>query len=93
MNQQNVWIDTVPLVQSVMKEYDDEHPRAGALKTESFLSAQVAAADLQWTWIEQTLRASTADYVIATGHFPVFSVGALRVCFFSFFVSIMCCEM
>jgi len=32
------------------------------------------AADDQWTWIEQTLNASTADYLYVVGHFPVWSV-------------------
>jgi len=29
----------------------------------------------QWTWIEQTLANSTADWLIVTGHFPVYSGG------------------
>jgi hypothetical protein len=31
------------------------------------------AAD-QWTWIENTIKASTADFVLVTGHYPVYSV-------------------
>ena len=31
------------------------------------------AAD-QWTWIENTIKASTADYVLVAGHYPVYSV-------------------
>ena len=28
----------------------------------------------QWTWIEQQLASSTADYVIVGGHYPVYSL-------------------
>jgi tartrate-resistant acid phosphatase type 5 len=31
-------------------------------------------ADDQWAWIEKTLSASTANYLIVAGHFPVYSV-------------------
>jgi hypothetical protein len=34
---------------------------------------KVLALD-QWTWIEQTLGNSTADYLWVTGHYPVWSV-------------------
>ena len=33
-----------------------------------------ALADDQWTWIQQTLANSTADYLWVTGHYPVWSV-------------------
>ena len=29
----------------------------------------------QWTWLERSLRESTADYLLVGGHFPVFSQG------------------
>lgn len=34
----------------------------------------VADAAEQWTWIEEQLSSSTADYLIVAGHFPVYSV-------------------
>lgn len=33
-----------------------------------------AVADDQWTWIEQQLQSSTADYLLVVGHYPVYSV-------------------
>ncbi|CAK8688941.1 unnamed protein product [Clavelina lepadiformis] len=33
------------------------------------------AADEQWWWIEQTLNSSRAQYLIAAGHYPVYSGG------------------
>jgi len=32
--------------------------------------ASVAAAEEQWTWIEQTLAASTARWLFVLGHYP-----------------------
>lgn len=31
-------------------------------------------ADAQWTWIEKQMKASTADYLLVGGHYPVYSV-------------------
>lgn len=36
--------------------------------------ADKAAADAQIAWLEKTLAASTADYLIVAGHYPVYSV-------------------
>jgi hypothetical protein len=36
--------------------------------------ADQKVADDQWTWIQQTLANSTADYLWVTGHYPVWSV-------------------
>ncbi|XP_045157761.2 tartrate-resistant acid phosphatase type 5-like [Mercenaria mercenaria] len=36
----------------------------------------VYRAEKEWTWIEQNLKDSTADYLLVCGHYPVFSVGA-----------------
>lgn len=33
-----------------------------------------AAADAQYAWLNQTLAASTADFLFVSGHFPVWSV-------------------
>ena len=37
--------------------------------------ANLTAAQSQLQWIDETLAASTADYVIVAGHYPVYSVG------------------
>lgn len=29
----------------------------------------------QWKWLENTLKSSTADYLLVGGHFPVWSAG------------------
>eukprot|EP00898_Chlorokybus_atmophyticus_P007491 jgi/Chlat1/7743/Chrsp66S07219 len=45
---------------------------------ETFLDPQFAgfeAGQKQWQWLEQTLRESTADWVIVAGHRPVYSGG------------------
>ena len=37
--------------------------------------ADVALAELQWVWIEETLKATqNADYVFVAGHYPVWSI-------------------
>lgn len=36
--------------------------------------ADVAGAEAQWQWINSTLAASTAEYLIVAGHFPVWSI-------------------
>lgn len=33
-----------------------------------------AKAENQWTWIEQQISSSTADYLLVVGHYPVYSV-------------------
>ena len=34
----------------------------------------IPPAAAQWAWVKQTLAASTADVLIVSGHYPVFSV-------------------
>lgn len=31
-------------------------------------------ASTQWDWIEAQMKASTADYLLVVGHYPVYSV-------------------
>lgn len=33
-----------------------------------------AHAEAQWAWLESELKASTADYIMVGGHYPVYSV-------------------
>ena len=67
-----ILIDTVQLCD--MSQAEDEsvpgyfHPLPLKAKDHT-----VAAAD-QWTWIENEMAASTADYLLVVGHFPVYSV-------------------
>ncbi|XP_045157760.2 tartrate-resistant acid phosphatase type 5-like [Mercenaria mercenaria] len=35
----------------------------------------IHAAEVQWNWIEQNLKDSTADYLLVGGHYPVYSIG------------------
>lgn len=32
----------------------------------------------QWTWVNQTLQASTADWLIVAGHYPVWSIAEVQ---------------
>lgn len=32
-------------------------------------------AKIQWSWLERTLKQSTADYLIVAGHYPTYSAG------------------
>merc|ERR1711963_1145017 len=34
----------------------------------------VHSAEQQWKWIEQQLKASTANYLFVAGHYPIYSV-------------------
>jgi len=36
---------------------------------------QPAVDETQWAWVESTLAAATADWLIVVGHFPVYSAG------------------
>lgn len=67
---QFVQLDTVTLAgQSVTKDGEElqgTDPRMAP--------ADQAAADAQYAWLNQTLAASTADFLFVSGHFPVWSV-------------------
>lgn len=58
---QFVFIDTV-LLSGLTDPVDRSRPPPGP--------ASQAIADQQWTWIEETLQKSTADWLIVAGHYP-----------------------
>eukprot|EP01035_Chromulina_nebulosa_P023116 gene23116-29953_t len=66
-----VLIDTVDLaaMNSVQEEavpgYFDPLPER--LRSDGLAKAQ-------WDWIEEKMKASTADYLLVAGHYPVYSV-------------------
>lgn len=62
---QFVMVDTVLLVGSTnISSYEQPVGPADQL-----------VADEQWAWLQRTLNASTADYLIVGGHYPVWSIG------------------
>lgn len=67
---QIVMIDTVTL------SGDSTNPSTGEQLSGSQYPgpASEAAADAQWDWLNKTLIASTADYLLVAGHFPVWSI-------------------
>ena len=62
---QLVMIDTVILCGLTGYDRDNDQPRG----TETPLKAAQ-----QWSWIEETLVKSTADYLLVAGHYPVWSI-------------------
>ena len=34
----------------------------------------ITLSESQWDWLEDTLRSSTADYLMVGGHYPVWSI-------------------
>ena len=67
---QVVYIDTVVL------SGDSSHPET-AQELPGHLypgPADAAAAETQMQWLEATLAASTADYIVVGGHYPVYSI-------------------
>lgn len=61
-------IDTIDLSGKTDKKEDEEgycDPLPALPKSQ---------ASEQWTWIEDQLKASTADYILVAGHYPVYSV-------------------
>lgn len=61
-----LFIDTVNLAGDCDVEYSG-----------CFLTGPVSkpAAERQWTWIQQTLATSTADFLWVVGHYPIYSAG------------------
>jgi tartrate-resistant acid phosphatase type 5 len=62
---QFVMIDTV-LLSGLSADDDVDVP---------FVKPDAVVAAKQWQWIQATLNASTADWLIVCGHYPVWSVG------------------
>ena len=58
---QFVFIDTV-LLAGVIHPLNSFNPPPGPVS--------IAQADQQWTWIEETLMYSNADWIIVAGHYP-----------------------
>jgi tartrate-resistant acid phosphatase type 5 len=69
---QFVMIDTVSVAGQSQRSAND----ATSLKGSELPGpANLTVAQSQLQWIDETLAASTADYVIVSGHYPVYSVG------------------
>jgi tartrate-resistant acid phosphatase type 5 len=62
-----VMIDTIDLSSMTEKEEHEE----GYFNPLPLLGKEYASN--QWTWIENTLKASTADHILVVGHYPVYS--------------------
>ena len=67
MSVQLVMIDTVILCGLTV-------PHANGQPIPPTEDTPIPPAAAQWAWIKQTLAASTADVLIVSGHYPVFSV-------------------
>lgn len=65
-----IMIDTIDL--SGLAAVQDDH--AEGYFDPLPLKLRNKATDDQWTWIENTIKASTSDYVLVVGHYPVYSV-------------------
>merc|ERR1712046_228389 len=37
--------------------------------------ADITSAESQWTWIEDQLKSSQADFLWVAGHYPIYSAG------------------
>merc|ERR1711953_1148996 len=65
-------IDTVEIAGQSQLNAED----VGGLKGSELPGPKnLSAATSQLQWIEDTLKSSTADYVVVAGHYPVYSVG------------------
>mmetsp|Transcript_83374 Transcript_83374/g.269785 ORF Transcript_83374/g.269785 Transcript_83374/m.269785 type:complete len:354 (-) Transcript_83374:680-1741(-) len=64
-----LFVDTVELVGNSDGEFAHRHGHELAGPEDK------ARADVQWTWLEQGLSSSTADFLWVAGHFPIYSAG------------------
>eukprot|EP00930_Biecheleria_cincta_P057874 TRINITY_DN43745_c0_g1_i1.p1 TRINITY_DN43745_c0_g1~~TRINITY_DN43745_c0_g1_i1.p1 ORF type:complete len:353 (-),score=45.20 TRINITY_DN43745_c0_g1_i1:5-1063(-) len=69
MRVHHVMIDTV-----LLAGQSSDSTGADLAGTEYPGPPDVARAEAQWQWINSTLSASTADYLLVAGHFPVWSI-------------------
>lgn len=69
---QVVLIDTVMLFGNSQLTDDEHGPQL--LGSELPGPANLSAAESQTQWLDETLAASTADYLIVGGHYPVYSI-------------------
>jgi tartrate-resistant acid phosphatase type 5 len=69
---QYVMIDTVELCGSSSGMAGDDE--VDLLGRELPGPADAVKADAQWAWINETLAASTADFLVVAGHYPVYSI-------------------
>jgi len=60
-----IMIDTILLCGQPLPDWDHSPLKGPENQT---------LADEYWTWIEEQMRASTAPYLIVSGHYPVYSV-------------------
>ncbi|XP_041359444.1 tartrate-resistant acid phosphatase type 5-like [Gigantopelta aegis] len=60
-----IMMDTVMLCGNVAHDFGGFQPQGPADKK---------LADVQWQWVEKMLSTSKADFLLTTGHFPVYSV-------------------
>jgi len=73
---QIIMIDTVIMCgNSQDKDYCERHniPLSQCKTTITGPEDKTAAED-QWTWLEQQLQQSTADFLVVCGHYPVYSI-------------------
>ncbi|GAV05409.1 hypothetical protein RvY_15549 [Ramazzottius varieornatus] len=63
-----VLIDTVLLCGHSDHDFLHKQPEPWAT------SSEIRTAEDQWAWIEKTLKASRAEYLLVGGHYPVYSV-------------------
>lgn len=66
-----ILIDTVDIVGLIASDVNEDSPEYFNPLPEKELSVR---AQTQIQWLEDQLAASTADYIIVAGHYPVFSI-------------------
>jgi tartrate-resistant acid phosphatase type 5 len=64
------------MIDTVLLTGQSEHPVTGAplMGSEYTGPRNVEAAEAQLQWIKATIAASTADYLVVAGHYPVWSI-------------------
>eukprot|EP01032_Pedospumella_encystans_P016452 gene16452-18775_t len=67
-------IDTVDLAGNYIGAAGGESPEADAHYFDALPPRPRSAASEQWTWIEEQMQASTAQYLLVGGHYSLYSV-------------------